>query len=311
MLIPNSIHAFGAITTLFLLCMLVSHFYYNRNDLAKISSSSIVTFVSAFAVIAIIIGVNIIVFFYSGMVAGDRSVDNVMSESAVHAVLSLLFNIGPFYPIVILSAVLLMFLTRDFRNTVLNRYFFSTAVALMPIPLFIIFKYSYFRPDYIYGMFPYIVILTALCIAYLSDKMCRPEHKTLFVSIVSLFIIISTLPTFVSNVFIDNDRADYKGVAKFISGIKDADFYSTSPGFLNLYLGRNLVRQIPSAGAEKPDNSVDEYYIILSRKGKSTVFSYDFCRLKDAQLIKIIGKDRLDLRANKIFIFLRKAGART
>ena len=44
---------------------------------------------------------------------------------------------------------------------------------------------------------------------------------------------------------------------------------------------------------------------IPMRKGKSTHFFYDFKKLEGAQLIKIIGKDRIDLRANKIYVFLR------
>jgi hypothetical protein len=165
------------------------------------------------------------------------------------------------------------------------------------------------RPDYIYGMLPWLLLVIVLSIEYIAQELTQIRYKMVFSVTMTLFLIVSTLPTFISNVFIDYDRFAYQEAARFISTIEHANFYSTAPGHFNLYLDENRVQQLAEIDPEMCHSQKDEYFLIRMRKGKSTLFFYDFKRLKNAQLIKIIGKDRIDLRVNKLYVFFRNCSA--
>jgi hypothetical protein len=306
LLIPCTIHAFGVISLLFMVSMLLSHFYYNRADLSKISLNNKVIFGITFLIGAIIVGINLMVFLYATLIQTHPAY-LANTESAIHLIVSSLFNFGYFYPLIIGASILVMILKSDYRNHTLNRYVFSIIISLLPVSL-ILLKPHAFRADFFYGILPYVLLLTALSINHLADELCKAKYIniTIFSAGVTVFLIASLLPTFVSNVFIDYDRLDHIEAAKMISKIKGADVYATHHPYFNVYLNKPNVQQIEDVEPEKCHSLKDEYFFIEMRKGKSTNFSYDFRKLKDAQLVRIIGKDRIDLRASKIYVFFRK-----
>ncbi len=309
LLLPCTVHAFGCISSIFLFCMLLSHFYYHRTDFAKISSRNKTIFGITFGLSTIIIGTNWLVFAYAVIMERSLSVISAESQlhgqSPLHVIASTAFNFGYLYPIVIVLLILFMLQKKGHTNVTFNRYVFSIIVSSIPILLIMVKSPTSIRPDYMYGNLPYLLLLLALSIEHSARELCKRKYKVMWSLVITLFLLISTLPTFVSNVFIDNERLDYRATAQFISNIQDANFYSTAPGYFNRYLNANRVEQIENIYPETCQSQKDEYFLIRMRKGKSTYFFYDFRKLKDAQLVKIIGKDRIDLRANKIYLFFR------
>lgn len=312
-LLPSTVHAFGVISSFFLLCMLISHFYYHRTDFTNISLAHRSIFGVTFISLAIIIGTNVLLFAHAAFIEfSSYSSTNeslfarqLAKQSTVHVFASTLFNFGYFYPIILVLLLFFMFRKKSHTSIILTRYVFSMAISFIPI-LFIMLKAPQsIRPDYIYGIFPWLLLVTALSIEYIAQELTQIRYKMMFSVTMTLFLIASTLPTFISNVFIDYDRFDYQEAARFISTIENANLYSTAPGHFNLYSDEHRVQQLAEIDPETCHAQKDEYFLIRMRKGKSTLFFYDFNRLKDAQLVEIIGKDRIDLRANKIYVFFR------
>jgi hypothetical protein len=307
-LLPCTVHAFGVVSSLLLLCMLLSHFYYHKTDLTNISLANKSIFGITFILLAIIVSTNVVVFAYTVFTESSPygiSESPLARQTTIHVVASALFNFGYLYPIIIVLLILVIIFKKSYTNITLNRYIVSITISLLPTLVIMVKKPQTIRPDYLYGIFPYLLLLTALLIEYLAQEFCKREYNAIFSVMMTLFLIVSTLPTFISNVFIDNDRFDFIGAAKFISKIENANFYSDSPGYFNVYLNKNRVQQILDIDPETCHSPKDEYFFIRIQKGKFTYFFYDFRKLKDAQLVEIIGKDRIDLRARKIYVFFR------
>ncbi|MCP4366601.1 MAG: hypothetical protein GY797_00590, partial [Deltaproteobacteria bacterium] len=286
--LPSTVHAFGVVPSLFLLCMLISHFYYHRPDFAKISSANKIIFGITVILSAIIVGTNVLVFAYAAvMKLSSHNISDgflLKSQTTIHVFASTLFNFGYFFPIIIVFLILFMVLKKDYTNTTLHRYIFSLTVSLIPTLFIMVKNPQSIRPDFIYGILPYLLLFIALSIGYIAQELCKAQYTNIFSVIMTLFLIASTLPAFVSNVFIDNDRLDYREAARFISNINDANVYSTAPGYFNLYLDKRLVQQLADIDPATCQSPKDEYFLIRMRKGKSTHFFYDPKKLKNVQL---------------------------
>jgi hypothetical protein len=122
-------------------------------------------------------------------------------------------------------------------------------------------------------------------------------------------LVGSVLPTFLSNTLIDGDRLPYDVAAADIAARKGVKVYAPNNNYFNYYLGSDRVSSIQKVNKRCNDSGVDEYFYIPVRKGMSTQYTHNFTNINDLVLIKILGKDRLDLRRNHIYVFSRKVGA--
>jgi hypothetical protein len=182
-------------------------------------------------------------------------------------------------------------------------------ISLLPVPLVVMLKPSAFRPDFVYGVLPYILLAAALSI----DALVRISFHSHFITamrvVLVAIIVLSTLPTFVSNLLIDKDRLPHKAAAAEIAGIPGIKVFAPNPNYFNYYLGPGRVVDIRKANQDYNNSGTDEYFYIPVRKGMTTQFFYDFNSIARMNLVRIIGKDRIDHRSNKIYVFRRNAAA--
>jgi hypothetical protein len=304
LILPITIHAGGVVCSIFLIIFFFSYFYYEQKLFFKFKRTMLL-----FGFITLAVGsvffIKLVSFAYGRL--NDQFYVGVvkMAESSIQFLFSTMFNFGELYIVVLAVALFLVFFVK-LKNPTLRRYLFSLFISVVPLTLASVFFPTMFRPDYLFGLFPYFIISVALSIQYAGKVLCNAQSRQFFSILLVLILILSTLPTLISNVFIDQDRFPYKDAAKYISQVKNAKFYSTNQGHIDIYVNKTKVDHL-NVDYEygRCASRQDEYFLVNVRKGKSTEFFYDYKKLKNAQLIDILGKDRLDLRSSKIYVFYR------
>jgi hypothetical protein len=307
LLLPCTVHAFGVLTTFFLGIVVLFPFITNFTTLPKFSKPQICCFFITFIPLVIIISVNLLVFGYASMFANHPAYTQ-NSESAIHIVLSAIFNFGYFY--IGLYGLLIIFAVTNWNklSLPLKQYgiaFFVSSLAGAVITI----KPHAFRPDFFYGMLPSLCLLLAFQIEYFSQKLFR--HR--FVKAGSLFVtgvlVLSSLQTLISDIFIDFDRVNFSEAAMLATKLDNKpEIFAPHHNYFNAYLKTELFKPMAKMNPDCCISKQDEYFFIGMRKGKSMQFFYDITKLKNVQLVQILGKSRLDLRSNHIYVFCRKCG---
>lgn len=307
--LPSTIHLFGVYTSFFLICMIGSHFFYHQQDLKRLSRANIMAFGLTFLMGMIVVGLNLLVFVYATLTTdmAVASKGSALSEqNAIHVIASTIFNVGLLFPLMPGGMVVLAIVNKASLRLPIKRYGLSLLLCSIPLIGTMLITPHMIRPDYLFGLFPYVLILTAFVIEAFAHS-CQCQYQWLYSGMLTLCLVVSTLPTLVSNVFIDYDRFDFQTAAQFIAARPlPARFYSSGPGHFNVYLKDQRVTQINTINPATCQSSDDEYFLIWMRKGKSSYFYYNLRQLPGVQVLDIIGKDRIDLRANKIYVLFRK-----
>ena len=311
LLLPCTVHAFGVVNAL----CLSAYFALSVWRSSEIKFQSFVRRewiigLAVFLIMGIIVAGNIAVFGYATLIDGQAE-DWINSTSMVQIWASFVFNAGYLSPLIVIASMTLILFRRkldEYRHFL--DLFIAVAFSLIPALVITAIKPHAFRSDYLYGVLPYVLLVVAFSVDTLG-RMIFQEREALATKMFLVVIIIgSTLPTFVSNVFIDKDRLPHDVAAAMISSLGEIKAYAPNPNYFNYYLMDHEVRDIHLAAKHSSETRTDEYFFIPMRKGMSTQFFYDFNSLDGLKLIKILGKDRLDLRSNQIYVFLRKGDLR-
>lgn len=308
LLLPCTVHAFGVLTTIFLVAIIAAYIascprHIKINDIPAIQRLAF--YVTTF-ILTIIVSVNLLVFAYASVVENHPAYLH-NSESAIHIFISSIFNFAYFYIAVAGMCLLATVLNWKSIPFPLKRYSVAYLVSIS-LCLVVLVKPQSFRPDFFYGTLPFLCLLLAFQIDHFSKKWFSPSFSIQGSLLLVCLLILSNLPTFVSNVFIDFDRLPFLEAARMANkfNTENAALYATNHNYINAYLSDNIVQPMTRVNPEHCQSSQDEYFFISMRKGRSMQFFYDYSSLKNVQLIQILGESRLDLRANHIFLFYRK-----
>jgi len=307
LLLPCAVHAFGIVNVLFLSGYVALKLW--RADEISIESLMrpewmIATLV--FLVMGIIVAANLGAFGYATLIDGQAE-DWNNSSSLVQIWGSFVFNVGWLLPLIAVAGVLVILISgASDEHRELTDIALAVALSLILVAIITAIKQNAIRSDFIYGMFPYMVLIAALSLNALGNMAFQGKYAIATKGFLVVIVITSTLPTFVSNVFIDKDRLPHDRAATMIDSLPEIKAYAPNPNYFNFYLNGRRVDDIRKANRRKNESGVDEYFFIPVRKGMSTQYFYDFYLIDGLRLIRILGKDRLDLRSNHIYIFVRK-----
>jgi hypothetical protein len=212
--------------------------------------------------------------------------------------------------LLIIAAIVLLIRTTAFsRFSDFMYIMLALGIALLPAIILMALKPSAFRADFLYGLLPYVLLIATLSIDIIAKTSFQEQHVILARWFLASIVVLSTFPTFISNLLIDEDRLPHEVAAAEIASIPHSQAFAPNPNYFNYYLGSRRVLDIRKANQKYNDSGVDEYFYIPVRKGMTTQFFYDFNLVDGMQLLKILGKDRIDLRSNRIYVFIRKANS--
>lgn len=307
LLLPCTVHAFGVLSTAFMTMMILTSVYAEKLSLREIPFVHKLWFGVTGLVLGVIIGVNLLVFGYTSVI-GDHASYTENSESALHILLSAIFNFGYFHIGLLGVFVLVAIVHRQRLSLPLKRYSLSFLVSVV-LSVVVVVKPHAFRPDFFYGLLPYVCLFIALIIEYLAQSGCKPSSVRMGEILLAGTLILSTFPTFVSNEFIDFDRLNFVEAAKIAAKLQgNAALYSSEHNYMNVYLETPIIQPMHKMNPEQCSSGQDEYFFVSLRKGKSIQFGYDVTTLQKVQLVEILGKSRIDHRMNSIFVFFRRCG---
>lgn len=304
-MLPGTVHAFGVVNSLFIMTYTALQLRFNRVHLAR---SQWITLIVSFVIIGIVVSANVGAFGYATLIEGQAEGWN-NSTSITQIVGSFVFNLGYMLPVLILTGLIVV-KGRRVADRFHNLFHLTIAltVSLVPVAAIVMFAPNVFRADFLYGVLPYIILAGALSIDAISSMYFRDAGAQSARILMVFVAVVSTLPTFVSNVLIDKDRLPHQLASAEIATRPEGKVFAPNPNYFNYYLGDRRVVDIRKANQNFNDSGTDEYFYIPVRKGMATHMFYDFRLIDGINLLEIIGKDRIDLRSNQIYVFIRRAG---
>ena len=255
------------------------------------------------------------------------AVDNVMSQSALSFIGSLYFNFNGGIFLVILIALVFCQIPRQRFLLLYCPYL----IAMGALFIAAILRNDLFRPDYVSSLLPVTYLLFSESIVELSTapsiKQIGLETQSRVLQYcLTAVVLLASLPSFVSNAFIDQDRFDYKRAIEAIKKHSEPndlilvyavgqdrflkyDFDSDRIQLANLHqygtLDHSAFNKVFIAlGWRREGFSKD--FATVTRKNKKELPRI----LNNSTLLEITGRSRLDLRDNLLFIFEEQASLR-
>jgi hypothetical protein len=309
-ILPCTVHAYGVVNSLFILIYTFMRIWKDKIPVGTIRRSDWLLIILTLLIGVVVVGVNMAVYGYATLFYGQTDSWN-NSSSALQIVGSFIFNSGYLLPFIIVGGISLIIMDHHFAEYSAIIYLSIVfMLSLLPTIPNIILAPNTFRPDYLYGTLPYVLLITALSINAISRLSFQGRYIIWVEGFLTALVVLSTFPTFVSNLLIDKDRLPHDIAAKEIAAMSHVKVFAPNPNYFNYYLDNRRVDDIQNANRKHNDSRADEFFYIPVRKGMSTQFFYDFNLIDDLRLYKIIGKDRIDLRGNHIYVFIRKAIAK-
>ena len=245
---------------------------------------------------------NVGFFFYTRTFVDKSAADMINSGGPISGLAAVAFNAGFGY--CVLAGWSLFALWRSESRSVI----WGLAIGTFGIVAAFALKASMLRADYALGLFPLVLLASALQIIAIASASSLPRTTGLLVMALALLLV---LPSFWSMFAIDGDRVDYPSAIRYIradAGDRRSavfaespfamDYLDTAPGLRPEYF--------PAKEAGERDLSHYErvYYVMREVKGLRTDrFAFAKFNRLDGKLVEIIGKDRLDLRVCRLYIF--------
>lgn len=310
--LPLTMHASGAIT-LFVCSYLL--FFRLWSTLPPRRKAWLAT---AYAVGGAPVFINAAAFIFARATdVSARSLHNSMSSSVTALGASLTINFNGLLFVLILFAICLFW--RRLRITLLYVPFL---ICLAGASLVIIVRNDLFRPDYFSTLLPILYFLTADALEAMAAGLGGGWRSRGVAYLVLGFALSFTLPSFVSNAFIDQDGMDFAAAIADVEALepdKPVLVFSDVPG----YFPRDRDSRV-TVVSHAQEHRIDEspyaavmYIVGWRREG----FGKDFYVqgqgnqaaarqrvteiLAKSRLRKISGRPRLDMRDNLLFIFQR------
>jgi hypothetical protein len=244
--------------------------------------------------------VNVAYFFYVRAFADEQGKDMMNSLGRLPGLGAVAFNMGFGY--CLLAGLWLL------RNHPRDQSPWRWGLALggFGIVLAFVMKANLIRADYVLGFVPLVLLGAALEVEALANACSQP--KRMWAAVAGMLLVLE-LPSFWSTAFIDGDRVDYPEAIRFIredaggkrvlvvAGSPHAmDYLDTAPGTKPDYIP---YRDVPTTNLRAYDTV---YYVFREVKGFRTD-RFQGIEPLEGKLVRIIGKDRLDLRACRLSIF--------
>jgi hypothetical protein len=309
LLLPCTVHAFGIINVTFMAFYTGIALWREKLSLSWLRKYHWFLGGATVILLGAVIGKNLAVFAYTTLFPGESGIGGIRGNSISTLQIwgSFMFNSGYLLPFVITAGILLL-RNRGAFEKYRDLGYFSVALvfSLLPVVLITTVNPSPFRSDFLYGCLPYLLLMSALAIDAVGEIAVKRTDAIATKVFLTAVLVVSVLPTFLSNAFIDNDRLPYDVAAADIAPRKGVKVYAPNNNYFNYYLGSARVSGIQNANQSCNDSGVDEYFYIPVRKGMRTQYTHNVASVKDLVLVKILGEDRLDLRRNHIYVFFRK-----
>jgi hypothetical protein len=244
-----------------------------------------------------------------------RDLLQVGGSHLFYNITSLIFNFGIYFWMIIPLGIWLL-LKDDNR---IFKIFMITFILNILIYLFLSLKSYQIRFDYFYPVLPIFLIIITFTLSKSVDiyvKEIVPVKVISFYAI-TVFLIGLMLPSFISNFLIDGDRLNWKEVTNYIyrysleNKDKSIEIYSTDPENLNFY-SKNIAKNIENKRLREMNikliNDYKDTFIVvpLKRSGfdlRNIPKEIQIFLFKKGKMVKVIGKDRLDVHINKLMIF--------
>ena len=235
--------------------------------------------------------------------------DYVMSTSALSFLASLLFN---FNGLVFLTIAFAFVVCRGLRNELYVPY----AIALLLTFVGVTIQPTLFRPDYLLSLLPLTYLLFGDAVEQLGMRLGGTRLARGTLALVVVCVVTFTLPSFVSNVFIDQDRLDYRRAMHDLEQRTDAAervlVYTHSPLNFPPAPERIRIANLTQEG-EIDEAAFDRVFYVIGWRREG--FQKKFLALVDTStiqrtthLVHISGKNRLDARDNLLFFFEKPRG---
>ncbi|GEM_PF-7104989 len=302
-LAPSTVHLGGAVVSVSLFTL--SALYLRFSLHARIYY--LATFLLGVVPVA-----KAVFFLYVRSFGDPGQAVNIMSTSVLHSLLSIVFNFGPG---LVLAALAAWFLSLRFKSegdlseeeTEIRFLSLALMVAIIPTIGLVFVKHSIFRPDYVSGLLPCFIVLTALFLAQFKRPLTGYGHPVVVRVVAGLLIVATVLPTFISTAFIDGDRLDYQEAARVISkmtGGTPAIVASGSPG--TFQVNSEEWPQLTHIHLKELDsvNGVSDKPIFLVVKELKGFHTKRIPELFDVagKVRAVVGSDRLDHRICRLYI---------
>lgn len=180
------------------------------------------------------------------------------------------------------------------------------AIAFFGIALAFAMKASLLRADYTLGLLPAILLAAALQIQTMTKASGQPWRTG---AIVFGFALLLVLPSFWSTAVIDGDRVDYAAAIRFLREDAPGEkilVITHSPRSMDYLDAEPGVKPVYIAEVDLPEQNLAEYsrvyWIVREGKGFQTVRRPSFDHV-EGKLVRTLGKDRLDLRSCRLYVF--------
>jgi hypothetical protein len=305
--IPLTVHAAGALPLF--TCSYVLFVYVVR----RLSTSGRVVVVVTYALVGLPVLANTAAFLYARATdTSVRTARNVMSSSIGSLIASIFFNFNGLIFLVIGAGLVLLPRSR-LRFGLLYVPFL---ICLAGASLAIVLRHELFRPDYLSTLLPIAYILLADSIERIAASGPAPFARRM-AYLVLCCVMLFSLPSFASNVVIDQDGLDFRLALRDINAIaqgRTALVYTHSPGYFPAAAGDHVkFAHLDEEGSiSECDYGIIVYAIGWRREGfekkfYSVVPENQMARiLRESNLARISGHSRLDLRDNLVFLFRRE-----
>lgn len=253
--------------------------------------------------------VNGAVFVFSR--ASSSELMPQMSTSALSFLASLIFN---FNGLIFLAIAFVLLYCRAGLRLYLYLPF---AVALALTFAAVLLEPSLFRPDYLLSLLPLTYFLFADSVRRIGDSLGGTPFARRTAHLLVAAVLAFSLPSFVSNVWIDQDRMDYRLALSDLERITAGQrtlVYSHSPGSFPEALPPNLrVAHLREEGRIEEGEFERVLYLIgWRREGfrKRFLANVETSGIQArAHLVHISGRNRLDSRDNLLFFFEKPRAA--
>jgi len=180
------------------------------------------------------------------------------------------------------------------------------------------YKIGEIRDDYLLAVLPIMIVTVSYGIHELCNKSTHLlSYSNIILVTTTVLIIVGLLPSFISTCFVDGLRLNWKAAFEYIdsfnennSKLDSVNIFSQSPGIVEFYSSKSHAQytclQIGYVTNKDliPDNS---FVIIPIRRGGADTrrFTDDILSFvyRNGNLLKIVGKDRLDNHLCKLAIY--------